>query len=889
MAAKGSWRGWPGDEWGGWDEAGIATDEWLWFGDTQQSGLSYRSTQTNPSLCLALEDANATLIVGTIANLYTNNRDLGFPVNTNPQIVVTASTSWAVATDHWVRIYFDPTGYAGGPCGIIDTGTGPLILNDETIATTHFRMGNSDQFSQGNSNDYVQQFDGTDEVITFRTLGAVAVAGGDYRITGQAGGTSGNNNGGDIDFIVGLKGNSGADGFINEQGGVRFWDRGKSTGIYAQHDAALTTALTYTISTHANLTSGLELSTGAGAIVLDSAAAINLESTTGILATGTITASNAAGPAFIDAAATTTVPTLCPNKAETDTGIGWASDTLHFILGGTSYANLSTTLLTLAGDIQLTGGGTIQNDTGNITLDSAAGIVLDMTSESSISWAGVVGLKVDDAAVTDYKALTGVTPSSIYFQSQSGLDSNVAGSSIYWTAGTAHGSGTGGSINLLPGNTTSGTRGLVKFWHPAGAGTNYVSVEHDGANGAVKAAAGVLILGADTTKMIWTGNALRGSVNNAMVLGTADYEMLAGYFGQDTVTGPVSASGLFLGLAQEARFRYNKDATGYPASTLILGVSATGSAAADRLAIGATAPSGFIAAANVAGNALFVATQSAGAVTAGAGLAGATFTGTTGAGSAAFAASGLAGGAGGGWTWTTGAGGNGDGAGNGGAGGSFLVNLGASGTGGTPGVAEFSIVGAAEVFSVQRTGAVAIVPASGVALTVTPVAASVGLLMTASAYTNTAGVIDINCTVGGSGVVGHDVSMTTPAAGLGNLESMYAYNCVLVGDAQDNAGANVYGINFGWTANGGAAISTALNVPATFTYGLYTLADIYLGAADIITDTTTGMKIATAAAQKVGFFGQTPRIQCAKAAFNNWAAFGDVVNALVSLGLFDTA
>lgn len=39
----------------------------------------------------------------------------------------------------------------------------------------------------------------------------------------------------------------------------------------------------------------------------------------------------------------------------------------------------------------------------------------------------------------------------------------------------------------------------------------------------------------------------------------------------------------------------------------------------------------------------------------------------------------------------------------------------------------------------------------------------------------------------------------------------------------------------------------------------------------------------------LGFFGATPVAQQTKAAHNNWAALGDVVNALVSLGLFDTA
>lgn len=60
-------------------------------------------------------------------------------------------------------------------------------------------------------------------------------------------------------------------------------------------------------------------------------------------------------------------------------------------------------------------------------------------------------------------------------------------------------------------------------------------------------------------------------------------------------------------------------------------------------------------------------------------------------------------------------------------------------------------------------------------------------------------------------------------------------------------------------------------------------------AGNIILESTTGTKIATATTQKLGFFNATPVTQRAKADYNNWGAFGDVVDALVSLGLFDQA
>ena len=58
-------------------------------------------------------------------------------------------------------------------------------------------------------------------------------------------------------------------------------------------------------------------------------------------------ASNAAGPALMNEAATSTNPTLVPNKAELDTGIGWASDQVSMIGGGAELGRFSTTGLAI--------------------------------------------------------------------------------------------------------------------------------------------------------------------------------------------------------------------------------------------------------------------------------------------------------------------------------------------------------------------------------------------------------------------------------------------------------------------------------------------------------------------------------------------------------------
>ena len=58
---------------------------------------------------------------------------------------------------------------------------------------------------------------------------------------------------------------------------------------------------------------------------------------------------------------------------------------------------------------------------------------------------------------------------------------------------------------------------------------------------------------------------------------------------------------------------------------------------------------------------------------------------------------------------------------------------------------------------------------------------------------------------------------------------------------------------------------------------------------NIILNTTTGTKIGTATTQKLGFYNATPVTQRLKANYNNWAAFTDIIDALVDLGLFDQA
>jgi hypothetical protein len=112
-------------------------------------------------------------------------------------------------------------------------------------------------------------------------------------------------------------------------------------------------------------------------------------------------------------------------------------------------------------------------------------------------------------------------------------------------------------------------------------------------------------------------------------------------------------------------------------------------------------------------------------------------------------------------------------------------------------------------------------------MTLTPTAALVGLTMTAAAHTQTAGVIDLNCTVGGSGVVGFDLAMTSKATGLANGESMYGLSLSITGDDNDDAGANLYALNLGCVATGSASKYGLYIGDTDFTCGVYNAATSY--------------------------------------------------------------
>jgi hypothetical protein len=353
-----------------------------------------------------------------------------------------------------VKVYFGASDhaylYSDGTDFHLGMDSGDFLVGTQVYASTHVHWGDGDIIYKGDLDDSLEQFDGTDHVWTFASLSTADADGGDWRVTAQAAGSggTGNHNGGDVDLIGGVKQGTGTDGNVNLQGNlVRIHPRAASGTAYGTLDAGQTTANVLTLSTGADLSSGFELATGAGDIVLDSTGWINLESTSGILATGTVTASDAAGPAFADEPATSTNPTLIPDKAEMDTGIGWASDTLHFVLGGASYGNISKTVLTL-------GVSTFMGDDLPLQLGNAAGspdaalfsdgVALVFGFDSSTASA----LKLNNATIADFKVGTGLDATDVYFRTGSALDSDKDGGSIFFEMGREHGTGNQGIISV---------------------------------------------------------------------------------------------------------------------------------------------------------------------------------------------------------------------------------------------------------------------------------------------------------------------------------------------------------------------------------------------------------------------------------------------------------
>lgn len=178
-----------------------------------------------------------------------------------------------------------------------------------------------------------------------------------------------------------------------------------------------------------------------------------------ILSDGNLYASNAAGPGFLDEAATNTNPTLVPNKTDLDTGIGWASaDVGALVANGSSGIRWNSS--TLYGENA--GGPAFHNSAASSTnptlrpdrTDTDSGIGLQAANNVSIVAGGVESIRFGTTGFTfDGVSVTGIQTSGEGF-----TDSD----SILMTAAAvddriAAVGGTASNVDITSANTTNST------------------------------------------------------------------------------------------------------------------------------------------------------------------------------------------------------------------------------------------------------------------------------------------------------------------------------------------------------------------------------------------------------------------------------------------------
>lgn len=100
-------------------------------------------------------------------------------------------------------------------------------------------------------------------------------------------------------------------------------------------------------------------------------------------------------------------------------------------------------------------------------------------------------------------------------------------------------------------------------------------------------------------------------------------------------------------------------------------------------------------------------------------------------------------------------------------------------------------------------------------------------------------------------------------------------NCYIAATSGDGVAYNILGLQ---TSN-----------PSVLNFGHSSLNYVSINPPAIVPGHTNGLKIGTAATDKLGFYGKTPVVRLAKASYGNWAALSNVVQALVDIGLFDAA
>ena len=254
---------------------------------------------------------------------------------------------------------------------------------------------------------------------------------------------------------------------------------------------------------------------------------VDLEVTNTIVGSiNSVIASNAAGPAIADEAATTSNPTLIPNKAEMDTGIGWASDEIAIVLGGSAQYSFD---------------GSEFNAGGN-----------NFTNVGTI---GITGTRVTKIWVTDLEITNAIVGSITGNAATVTTNANLTGDvTSIGNATTIGASKVTEAMQVLDDNTTNDVSITKHGYAPKGTNTGSAFLRDDG-TWAVPAGSGdVSKVGtpADSQIGVWTGDGtiegtsgLTYDGSNLLLtgdIGITGTRITKGWFADLTVTNAIAGS-----------------------------------------------------------------------------------------------------------------------------------------------------------------------------------------------------------------------------------------------------------------------------------------------------------------------------------------------------------
>ncbi len=223
---------------------------------------------------------------------------------------------------------------------INEAGNAGIIIGGATIKS------NTGSLTIDGDDGLILQTSGTKSVEVKETLilgtgeAAIGAKTGDVlRAPDHPGGTDTDEDGADITIAAGLGTGDGDAGTIifqlPEVVGTGTTVQTRAT-VLTMDMAASTTDMAFTFTPNTTVSSSGTLTINA--FTLGGSITGGSNTITGI---GDITVTDAAGPSILNEAATSSNPTLIPDRAEGDTGIGWASDTIHIVLGGASEYKLA--------------------------------------------------------------------------------------------------------------------------------------------------------------------------------------------------------------------------------------------------------------------------------------------------------------------------------------------------------------------------------------------------------------------------------------------------------------------------------------------------------------------------------------------------------------------